>query len=83
MVHLAVAIGHDGEVKADLRQAEGCNVVRLPIPERFHDIEAGAICHRLRGTSYDARDFTFREAIEELAHPNSVCPRGEGGRNVK
>ena len=37
MIHLAVAIGDGGKIKTCHRQAEGCKVVFLTVPEGLHD----------------------------------------------
>ena len=82
MVHLAVAVGHGGEVDTRHRQAERSCLEALPIPEGFHDVKVRGRRHHRGGASEDGANLRFREAIEELAHPNDVPRLTLGQRGI-
>ena len=63
MVHLAVTVGHCGEVQRGHREAESCWFKALAVPECFHDEEAGVGRHNFLCTGQDTDNFLFAEAV--------------------
>lgn len=72
VVHLRVAIGERGKVKARHRQAQGRGLKFLAVPEGLHDIDTGIVGHSLPCTLEDADDLLHAEAVEKLAHPDGI-----------
>ena len=72
VVHLRIAIGYGRKIKACHGQTESRWFEALTIPQRFHDVDASVLGHRLFGTLQDSHDLLHRETVEELTHPNGV-----------
>ena len=81
MIHLAVSIGHSRKIKTDLSQTIGGCIELLTVPEGFHDIKTALFVHRTCRTGQNAGYLLFREAVEELAHPDGV--KSSGKRNSR
>src|SRR5438105_1738586 len=77
LIHLTTAIGDAREVEGSLLQTKSCRLVRLPIPEQFHDEQAGGRIHGVGCAPENGNDLRFREAIEELSHPDNVATTGQ------
>ena len=72
VIHLAVPICHDRKVNTRHGKTKRCWFILLSIPECFHDIQRRACIHHLCCTGENTINFLFREAIQELAHPNCI-----------
>ena len=72
MIHLRVAVGKRGEVETGEREAHGCRLVFLAIPQCLHDVESRLAIHDLGRTTQDAHYLLSAEAVEELRHPDSI-----------
>jgi len=72
IVHFAVAIGHHGEIEADLCQTVRGGLESLSVPEGFHDEQTAVFVHSLGGTAENAGGLFLREAVQELTHPDGI-----------
>ena len=72
VVHLAVAVGHGGEIQAGHGQGKRGSRIFLPVPEGFHDAKTAIVVHDFRRPRNDTENFVLAETIKELAHPNHV-----------
>ena len=63
MEDFAVAVGHGGEIQTDHGQAVGGGFVALPVPEGFHDVQAGVFAHGGGGAAQDAGGLFFGKTV--------------------
>ena len=73
--HAAHAVGDAGEVQRRGVQAVSRRVVALPIAQQLHHVQRALGSHRVGRELQNPNGLVFREAIEELAHPDRVGPR--------
>lgn len=74
MAHLTASVRHSSKVKRYLLEAEATSFEALPIPKGFHDQDRATIVERSLRSFQNGSDPSFREAIQEFAHPNDVRP---------
>ena len=72
VIHFAVSVGDDREIKTDLREAESRGLETLAVPKRLHDVKRGVAVHDRGCASQYADNFVFTETIEELTHPDGI-----------
>ena len=76
-IHAAVAVRHAGEIDRGHLQDEARGVEALAIGEGLEHVNLRVRPHDVPALAEDGDDLRFREAVEELAHPDGVEPAGE------
>ena len=72
IIHLAIAISHSCKIQRGHGQSQCRRYIFLPIPQSLHNIYSCLGCHHFSGPVQNAYNLVHAEAIQKLAHPNSI-----------